>query len=73
MGTIARRDFLKAASVAAGAVPFVAGAKRGAREDVKISATAYSPIQEYPIRPKPHRDVAITDTFWKPKRTPARR
>ena len=67
MGTIARRDFLKAASVAAGAVPLVAAAKRGARGDVRIAGTAYTPIQEYPIRPTPQSAVAITDRFWKPK------
>src|SRR6185295_15764856 len=67
MGTIARRDFLKAASVAAGAVPLVAAAKRGAGADVRIAGTSYTPIQDYPIRPKPHSEVTIADRFWKPK------
>ena len=67
MGTIARRDFLKAASVAAAATPLVAAARRGSREDLKISSASYTPIQEYPIRPTPHSDVTITDTFWKRK------
>jgi hypothetical protein len=67
MGTIARRYFLKAASVASGSLPLVAAAKLGARGDVRIAGTAYTPIQEYPIRPKPQSDVAIADRFWKPK------
>jgi hypothetical protein len=65
MGTIARRDFLKAAAVVAGAVPLVAATKRGARADARIGGTAYRPVQDYPIRPKP--EVTITDRFWKPK------
>ena len=55
MGTIARRDFLKAASVAAACA---GAARRGgearARGDVRIAGRRIPPIQEYPIRPKPH-------------------
>src|SRR5262245_7338191 len=60
MRRIARRDFLKAASS-------VAAATRGARADVKIGGASYSPVQEYPIRPKAHAEVTLTDGFWRPK------
>jgi len=63
---IDRRDFLKAASVATAAAPLVAAAKP-ARTDVKIGDTPYTPIQDYPIQPKPYSEVTLTDTFWKPK------
>jgi DUF1680 family protein len=37
--------------------------------DVTISSTPYTPVPDYPIRPKRHAEVALRDTFWKPKVT----
>jgi DUF1680 family protein len=80
MGRIARRDFLKIAPAAAGAVAYIGGVNGGTGADadtqaktapkpadVKISGTAYTPIQDYPIQPKRYSDVTIADAFWKPK------
>lgn len=71
--TIARRDFLKAAPVAAGAAA-LATAVRGARADagqqtgrIRISSQPYRPVVDYPIRPVRYSDVTLTDAFWKPK------
>jgi DUF1680 family protein len=82
MGNIARRDFLKAAPAAAVAVASVAAADGGIRADAdlqarsapkpadpRISGAAYTPVPDYPIQPKRHSEVTITDTFWKPKIT----
>lgn len=82
MGNMARRDFLKTAPAAVGAVACIAGANGGtvadadtqARTapkpaDVRVSGTAYRPIPDYPIQPKRHFEVTITDAFWKPKIT----
>lgn len=46
--------------------------KRAARKDLKaadiaISSVPYTPVPDYPIRPKPHYEVTLLDTFWKPK------
>jgi len=75
MPKIPRRDFLKAAPVAAGAI---AAARATIRADAggqanasiqgrvpRISDAAYSPIADYPIRPKPYFEVTIRDRFWK--------
>jgi DUF1680 family protein len=80
MGKIARRDFLKATPAAVSVAACVAAIKAGAPDDVDrqaksspqpadaaISATAYSPVRDYPIQPTRHSDVRITDNFWKPK------
>lgn len=71
--TIARRDFLKAAPLAAGAAA-LASAVRGARADadqqtgrIRISSQPYQPVTDYPIRPVGYSDVTLTDAFWKPK------
>lgn len=82
MGNIARRDFLKTAPAAAGAVAYIACANGGTvadadtqpktapkPADVRVSGTVYTPIPDYPIRPKRYFDVTITDAFWKPKIT----
>ena len=82
MGNIARRDFLRIAPAAAGAVAYIAGANgetvadadRQAKAaprpaDVRLSGTAYTPLPDYPIQPKRYFEVSITDTFWKPKIT----
>jgi DUF1680 family protein len=67
---ISRRQFLKTAPVAAGAVA-AAGATHAAPPqkpgDVQISRTAYQPVREYPIRPREYWGVTLTDDFWKPK------
>jgi len=70
MRNIARRDFLKAATLVAVAnpgrhadlgTPTRAAGAPGAR----IADTPYSPIPDYPIRPQPYFDVTVTDRFWK--------
>jgi uncharacterized protein len=69
---IARRQFLKATSAAAGAAAF-AGFSRGRAEasqraaDVRISGVRYNPVSDYPIQPQRYSAVRLTDTFWKPK------
>jgi DUF1680 family protein len=80
MGNIDRRSFLKAAQIAAGAATYVAnGGVLGAADaqgrsastpgSVKISGTPYSPIRDYPIQPKAHFEVTLSDGFWKPRVT----
>jgi uncharacterized protein len=78
MTRIARRDFLRVAPAAAGAA-YAAVANVGARADAeqdragsadsRVSATTYTPTQDYPIQPTRYSDVRITDGFWKPKMT----
>jgi uncharacterized protein len=76
MGKIARREFLKVAPASAGLAALVAGnatafgdapRQPGANAVVKISGTGYTPAGDYPIRPKRHSEVTLTDTFWKSK------
>jgi DUF1680 family protein len=77
MGQMDRRAFLKAAPAAAGAMTYAAngGLRADARSQqpsstpavVKIAAASYSPIPDYPIRPKPHFEVRLTDRFWQPR------
>jgi uncharacterized protein len=73
MGNVARRDFLKAAPAAAGMAALVGGAhtEQPTHTPVtgqpRISGVTYSPQVDYPIRPKRHSEVTITDSFWKPK------
>ena len=77
---LARRDFLKAAPAAAGVLAYavrggetVAGAADQTPKpapkpaDVRIGTTTYLPNQDYPIRPKRHTEVTLTDDFWRPK------
>jgi DUF1680 family protein len=73
---IARREFLKAAPVAAGALACAANAVASQTAtpapkpaDVRISGTAYQPIPDYPIQPKRYSEVTIKDGFWNPKIT----
>ena len=69
---ISRRDFLKSAPVAAGAVaaaaattgPVSAEQKAGA---VQIGRAAYQPVRDYAIQPQRYFDVTLADAFWKPK------
>ena len=71
--TIARREFLKTTSAAAGAAALSralgghpdAASQRPA--DVRITEAHYRPRADYPIRPQRFSDVRLTDTFWKPK------
>ncbi|HVQ43039.1 MAG TPA: beta-L-arabinofuranosidase domain-containing protein, partial [Vicinamibacterales bacterium] len=70
--TIARRQFLKATSTAAGATALsrMLGDHADASqrpEDVRITDARYRPLADYPIQPLPFSDVRLTDTFWKPK------
>jgi hypothetical protein len=76
-----RREFLKAAPLAAGAFAYAATldgvAQTSAPQkpaeseptpaDVNIGGTPYNPIPDYPIRPVAYGDVRLTDDFWKPK------
>lgn len=70
--TIARREFLKATSAAAGATALsralgehLEASQRP--EDVRITDARYRPLADYPIQPLPFSEVRLTDTFWKPK------
>jgi len=75
MHKIPRRDFLKAAPVAASAIvaartPLLADTGVPGQAAVeatrpRISDTAYSPLPDYPIRPTPIDEVTLTDGFWK--------
>jgi DUF1680 family protein len=75
MSRVARRDFLKTVPAAAGVylaggavIDAEAQTKAPARHaDVRLSGTAYQPVADYPIRPKPYFEVKLTDTFWKRK------
>jgi len=72
MGTIARRDFLKAAPAAAAVATYLPTASTPAAAQSKavpvaISSTAYTPVKDYPIQPKRYSEVQIADSFWKPK------
>ena len=68
-----RRDFLKAAPAAAGALaaaarkPVPAKAPARAQADIKLSGTAYTPNPDYPRQPKRLSEVTLKDDFWKPK------
>ena len=71
--SIHRRDFLKAAPVAAGAAALAAAvrdasaASEAQTRNIRIGAAPYTPVRDYPIRAVPYSDVTLTDTFWKPK------
>ena len=70
--TIARREFLKATSAAAGATALsrVLGEHAEARQrpaDVRITDARYRPLTDYPIQPQRFSHVRLTDTFWQPK------
>lgn len=74
MGRIHRREFLKATPAAAGLAAYAATAraqptheKPRASADPRVGDTPYSPVDDYPIQPKPHWDVAVTDNFWRPR------
>jgi DUF1680 family protein len=74
MGKLARREFLKAAPVAAGIAAYGVGAQAqktpspGA-SDPRVGDTPFTPVPDYPIQPQRHWDVTLTDGFWKPRVT----
>src|SRR5262245_15806470 len=67
MGAIDRRDFLKAASAISAIVSLGEPAASTGGADVRISTQTYTPVRDYPIRPKRHGGVTLNDSFWKPK------
>ena len=68
-----RRAFLKSAPGAAGMLAYAQNPSADRQplkaSDIAISSTPYTPRRDYPIRPKPHHEVALRDSFWKPKVT----
>ncbi len=68
-----RRHFLKAATAASGALAYAGtladpiARASGTGASTKITDRGFTPIADYPIQPKHFSDVALTDTFWKPK------
>lgn len=66
---IARREFLKATSVAAGALASAAPSRAESQprsKAVTFASVSY-PRGEYPIRAKRFSQVAIADRFWRPR------
>ncbi len=72
MADMPRRTFLKTVPVAATGLAFTRH-QHGAAEtlphsaSVRIGSVDYQPVRDYPIRPKRHSEVTLTDRFWKPK------
>src|SRR6476620_583339 len=66
---ILRREFLKAASLAAGALRVAVDSqgRRATPGNEKIGSAHYNAVADYPILPKRYSAVTLTDTFWKPK------
>ena len=71
-----RRDFLRIAPAGAGLLASAAQGPAPPRSPsqtkpqaaaVTISATPYTPLADYPIRPKRYSEVTVKDAFWKPK------
>jgi DUF1680 family protein len=74
MSRLARRDFLKVAPAAAGAAVSAIGGRaqtgfpsQAAPASPAISAARYTPVHDYPIRPKRPWEVTLVDRFWKPR------
>ena len=69
MSILDRRDFLKIAPAAAGiaAGALTAQAQSQQSSSPAIGSARYSPIRDYPIQPRRHWDVALSDSFWKPR------
>lgn len=68
---IARRQFLKTASAAAGAIGLGAAKRAPSRQSVassgvRIASVDYTPA-DYPITAQPYHAVTLTDGFWKPR------
>ena len=72
---VRRRDFLRNVSATAGVLAYAAKAPAAAKAtskpltsaDVTISSTAYTPVPDYPIRPRLYSEVKLKDNFWRPK------
>src|SRR5262245_60380373 len=71
MSTFDRRDFLKiapaAAGIAATALTAPAQTKPKPSTAPTIGSAKYTPVQDYPIQPKRHWDVVLSDRFWRPR------
>ena len=70
-----RRDFLKAASAASGALAAISPTRANpstAAARPKIADVAFVPA-DYPIAPTRYSDVVLEDAFWKPKIDATRR
>ena len=72
MADMPRRAFLKTVPVAATGLAFARHQRGGAEAirqpaSVRISSVPYQAARDYPIRPKRHSEVTLTDHFWKPK------
>lgn len=65
-GKLPRRDFLRNATAAAGVLGYSPSASASAltSADVTISSVPYTPVPDYPIRPKPYSEVKLKDQFW---------
>jgi DUF1680 family protein len=67
---ISRRDFLKTAPIAAGAVAATSSIALSATQSpssVLIGKASYRPTPDSAIQPQRYFDVTLTDGFWKPK------
>ena len=68
MSRMRRRDFLKGAPLAVGAIGIAAGGRQSAPpRAARISREDYTPVRDYPIQPQPFFHVTLTDAFWRPK------
>ena len=68
--TIPRRQFLQTTALAAGSLAQITGSPKAAGQPAERAATIgsvkYQP-RDYPLTSKAPWEVALTDTFWKPK------
>src|SRR6185503_2159311 len=69
---IDRRAFLKTGTAAAAGALALAKTRAEAPQtpkaaDLRIGATPYTPVRDYPIRPIPFYGVTMKDDFWAPK------
>ncbi|HSC27030.1 MAG TPA: hypothetical protein VLD67_07140, partial [Vicinamibacterales bacterium] len=71
MADIPRREFLTIAPAAAGGLALATRHRRAETPQspatVRISAASYGAALDYPILPKRHSEVTLTDHFWRPK------
>src|SRR5262249_35018331 len=68
MRRIRRRDFLRGAPLAVGAISLAAGGRQSASpRGLRIGTDRYTPVRDYPIQPQPYFKVTLTDAFWRPK------
>ena len=70
-GNMDRRGFLKTVSAASAAVYsnlFTRmNLQTSGQASVRIGTASYTPVGDYPIRPKRSNEVRIKDRFWEPK------